>query len=295
MKNSDGLSIDIIPLSHIWKNPFSIPPNLFLELTNTLSSSSLSSSIIRTVSTRCSNALNPASSSFLVICPTIITALCLFSFLATFSKAFAHSIVCVGDPALAGIAFSIVNVWILSIITKSGSISSIASNTLSRLVSWSTHIFSFILSSILSALFFIWLSLSSPEAYITLSPRLDTSFEIWSNKVDFPAPGLAVIIDIESFTIPPPITLSNSFIPVIILSLLFDTTSFNFFNGFLVASLTFAALVFLSATTTSSKVFQQLHVGHFPSHFMLSNPQFEHLYTVFFFIKCLLRKFISKS
>ena len=45
-----------------------------------------------------------------VICPTIITALGLFSFLAIFNNALAHSIVCVGDPALAGIALSIVNV-----------------------------------------------------------------------------------------------------------------------------------------------------------------------------------------
>ena len=87
-----------------------MPPNLFFELTKTRKFSSLSSSIIKTVSTKCSSALNPANSSFLVICPTIITALGLFSFLATCSNVFAHSIVCVGDPALAGNEFSIVNV-----------------------------------------------------------------------------------------------------------------------------------------------------------------------------------------
>ena len=68
IKYSDGLSIDSIPFSVIWKKPVSpVLPNLFLELINPLSSSSLFASIIKTVSTKCSKALRPASSSALVI------------------------------------------------------------------------------------------------------------------------------------------------------------------------------------------------------------------------------------
>ena len=90
-----------------------------------------------------------------------------------------------------------------------------------------------------------------------------------SNNVLFPAPGLAVIIVMESLTIPPPITLSNSLIPVIILSLLLEVISDNFFTGFIVSDtfLATAATLFFFSTRLSSKVFQLLQSGHFPSHF----------------------------
>ena len=89
-----------------------------------------------------------------------------------------------------------------------------------------------------------------------------------SSNVLFPAPGLAVIIVMESLTIPPPITLSNSLIPVVILSLLLEVISDNFFTGFIVNDTFFAtaATLLFFSTKLSSNVFQLLQSGHFPSH-----------------------------
>ena len=157
--------MDTSPSSVIEKNPISpVPPNRFFVDWSSLSCSSFSPSITRTVSTRCSSDLRPAISSFLFICPTSITALGLDGFLAILTIAFAHSIVCVGEPALEGKCSSRVKVCMLSIIIRSGSTEAMCPSTLFMLLSGTTQMFSCIFLSILSALLFIWLSLSSPVA-----------------------------------------------------------------------------------------------------------------------------------
>ena len=133
---------------------------------------------------------------------------------------------------------------------------------LSRLVSLIIYKSSSIASSILSALCFIWLSDSSPDAYKTLRPFLQASFAICKRSVLLPAPGFAVSMVTESLTMPSPITLLNSSKLVLSLSEFDEVTVFNciallfmlfsFFTAFFVSSM------------TSFRLPQEPHSGHLP-------------------------------
>ena len=151
-------------------NPTSpVGPNLFFVLVKSLKSSSLSPSKTKTVSTKCSKVLSPAISPDLFMCPTIIKALFLSGFLASSTHLFAHSIVWVGDPCLLSNSFR-KNVWIESKIIISASFFFISISARSIEFVDKIQIFFEISPIILSALAFIWDSLSSPETYITLKP-----------------------------------------------------------------------------------------------------------------------------
>ena len=148
--------MDASPASVIVKKPISpVLPKRFFVATRHRSSSAPSPSSTSTASTRCSKARRPAISSLLFICPIISTALGRLLFFACATRADAHSMVCVGLPAREGKNSAREKVWMLSRIIRSGSISRIASNTLSIEVSATIQIFSAMVSRIRSARFLI--------------------------------------------------------------------------------------------------------------------------------------------
>ena len=96
-----------------------------------------------------------------------------------------------------------------------------------RLISGTTRRPFEIFSQTLSALILTCSSDSSPVAYKTVPLFFAISFALWSIRVDFPIPGSPEIRMSEPKTIPPPSTLSSSFMPELILSYLSVPTSLS--------------------------------------------------------------------
>ena len=142
---------------------------------------------------------------------------------------------------------------------------------------------------ILSALSFICSSDSSPDTYSTL-PYFFAMFEAACIIiVDLPIPGSPEISVREPLTIPPPRTLSNSPIPVLILC--FSPPVSISMSLFAFACLPGAAadrrrlsLSSVSCTFISVIVFHSPQNGHCPDHLALSPPHSVHIYTVFAFL-----------
>ena len=131
-----------------------------------------------------------------------------------------------------------------------------------------------------SARILICCSLSSPLIY-----NVTTSFKckpICKNKVDLPIPGSPATKTMLPKTMPPPNTRFNSESLVTILfssALLTSLIEMVFCrcpsSTPLNAAHSFSFFLSVPFTITSStKVFQVLQLGHLPSHFALSYPQF---------------------
>ena len=97
-------------------------------------------------------------------------------------------------------------------------------------------------------------------------------------SVDFPIPGSPPRRITEPCISPPPSTLSNSAIPVFILSPSFAAiVSMVFRTNF---DFEIVGLRLEVSIISSVKEFQLSHSGHFPSHLSDSYPQFEQMYFI---------------
>ncbi len=146
---------------------------------------------------------------------------------------------------------------------------------ISRLVSHSSKRLS-LNSPIRSARIFICFKDSSPDLYSTLYPLPASLWHTCKRSVDFPIPGSPPTRVSDPGTMPPPNTLSNSSMPVPILS------SFSMDTWESLAGSAFSPAwpgladdpAFLPPDTTRSSTieFHALQPGHCPIHFADSYP-----------------------
>ena len=173
-----------------------------------------------------------------------------------------------GEPAEEATE-AVESVWRESTTIYPGFLFSITSKRDSNLVSQNISIFD-VFSPSLSALIFTWDGDSSPDTYKTdMEEARDES--IWIIIVDFPIPGSPPTNTAEGLMTPPPRTLSNSAIP--------EETLIVFSYGISESFLTVVSITVVlgldtetEAASTSSKLFQLPHSGHFPAHFVSSCP-----------------------
>jgi len=161
----------------------------------------------------CSNTRGPAMVPSLVTCPIRNTVTPLL--FASSRRRAAHSRTCEIEPAADSISGRVM-VWIESMITRVGLVSSMCLKICARLVSVTSSrrlgnlglpLLSF--SARRSARILIWRSDSSPETYNTVCFPA-SSIAICSVRVLLPMPGSPPIKTTEPGTIPPPNTRANS-------------------------------------------------------------------------------------
>ncbi len=177
------------------------------------------------------------------------------------------------DPAEEGMSI-LETIWMESIITNFAFSCFIVSRIDSRLYSFiAVRSFSFKFRR--EALWLIWSMDSSPETSRVFS-FLAIWFAIWRVSVDFPMPGSPLSSISEPFTMPFPITRSNS---------LMFVRDFWLFESFWINGLGVFARTFLGVfdrevfeeeilMTSSTKLFHVSHCGHFPVHLDDSNSHF---------------------
>ena len=125
---------------------------------------------------------------------------------------------------------------------------------------------------ILAARILICFKDSSPETYKVATPEPAKFLHTCKRMVDFPIPGSPPTNTRDPGTMPPPRTRSNSAMPELIRSVSEVSISSNV-TGFAVPEPNFPALFPADFTTGSStKLFQALHPGHCPIHFVDSYP-----------------------
>ena len=100
-----------------------------------------------------------------------------------------------------------------------------------------------------------------------------TLLDTWIKSVDLPIPGSPPTSTKEPLTIPPPSTLSNSFISVVnrsssLLSIEFILTGLD--EDLSIIKTSFLVLFW---SISSTNVFHFVHSGHLPSHLAVSYPQ----------------------